>query len=214
MRSGHFGAGLRCAAGGGGAGVEVPDIGGGAAAPGVVAGWRCEAEVAADFGDDVGDGAVGEVVFQVRVVQAVAQLGMEGFGTVALVCGAVDGILDGADDLAAGGSAAVGRIRCSPDGFVELAREGDAAPDGSGDAVEGRREGDEGSCGWLVRGAWDGVRRDSGVRGFGLADGLRVEQAGEAGAHSDEVVQGLAVPVRACCGLAGVVWCGCLGWVG
>jgi len=59
-------------AGCGGAGAEVVNVGGGAARPGAgAAGRGGEAEVAAEFGDDVGDGAGREVVIEVGGVEAV-----------------------------------------------------------------------------------------------------------------------------------------------
>ena len=208
------GAGLARTAWRGGAGVEVLDVGWGSAAPGVVAGWRCQAEVAAEFGDDVRDGAGQEVGVEVGVVEAVAQLGGEGLGAVAFVGGAVDGVLDGADDLLAGVGAGRGRVEGKFWGLVQALGEGDAAADGPGDAVEGCCEVDQGGRRRLVRRVRGRMRGDGGLGGLGLDEGLAVQGAGEAGAHGNEVVEGLAVPVRACCGLAGVVWVGGLGWVG
>ena len=203
------GGGLAGAGLGGGAGVEVCDVVWGAAMPGVVAGQGCEAEVAAEFGDDFGDGAGAEVVVEVGGVHTLVQLGVEGVGGVAFV-GAVDGVLDFADDAPAGGGAVPGRVAGGWRGGVEAAGEEDAAADGAGDAVEGGGEWDEGVCGW-------GAGREGGrrVRGLGwwgvvgvlgsLSGGTAVQEAGEVGAHADQVAQGLAVLLRVRGGLAGVV---------
>ena len=190
-------------AGGGGASVELGQVGGGAALPGGVVGWGRQAEVAADFGDDVGDGAGGEVRVEVGAVEAVVQLGGEGFGAVAFVGGAVDAVLDGADDLCAGGGAVVGRVGHGSDGVVEVAGEGDAAPDGTGDTVKGGGDfwGGGGclACGWP---------------GWGWGGGLGVQGAGEVGGHADDVVEDLAVVLRVLGVLAGVGgWIG-VGWLG
>ena len=50
--------------------------------------------------------------------------------------------------------------------------------------------------------------------GLGLGGCLVVQEAGEAGAHGDEVVQDLAVAVRVCGVLAGGVWWRDGGWLG
>ena len=207
--AGRCGAGL--AGGGGGAGLELGEIGGGAAAPGGVAGWRGQAEVAADFGDDVGDGAVGKVPVEVGGVEAVVQLGGQcpggvvGLGVVGVLGGALDRVLDGADDLLAGGGAVDGGVLRGRRG--EAAREEDAAADGSGEAVKG------GDDLWERRGGRCGVGRGvlwGGRRGGGLL----VQGAGEVGADGDEVVQNLAVEAGVLGLLAGVVWVGGWGWVG
>ena len=58
------------AAGLGGAGAQLLDDGGGAALPLGVVGCGEQAEVAAEFPDDVGDGPAVDVVFEVWGVQA------------------------------------------------------------------------------------------------------------------------------------------------
>ena len=51
--------------------------------------------------------------------------------------GALDGVLDLAEDALAGGGAVLGGVAGGRDGVGEAAREGDAAADGAGGAVEG-----------------------------------------------------------------------------
>ena len=202
-------------AGCGGAGVEVLDVGGGAAGPGAgAAGWGGEAEVAGDLGDDVGDGAGGEVPVEVGVVQAVPQFGAEALGAVAFVCGAVDGVLDGTQDVLAGGGAVVGWVAGGRGRVGQALGKGDAAADGAADAVEGVGQGDEGGGRRLVGHGRGGRRRDGSACCFGLVVGLRVQEASEAGTHADEVVQDGAVAVRVRWGLGGIVLRRGVGWVG
>lgn len=131
------GAGLAGGAGCGGVGAELAHVLWRTTPPEVVAGQGCETEVATDFGDDLGDGTGMDVVVQVGGVEALAKLGAEGFGGIA-GAGALDCVLDLADDAPAGGGALLGRVVAGRRrGFVEAAREGDAAADGAGDAVEG-----------------------------------------------------------------------------
>ena len=92
-----------------GAGAEVRDVGGRAALPRVGAGLGGQAEVAADVGDDVGGGAGADVVFEVGGVEALAQLGVECLGGVA-VARAADPVLDLSDDAPAGCGAVPGRV--------------------------------------------------------------------------------------------------------
>ena len=210
------GAGLAGGAWGGGAGAELPDVRRGAALPRAGAGEGCQAEVAAEFGDDVGDRAGADVVVEVGGVEAVVQLGVQRVGAGVFGGGrrALDDVLDLADDAAAGGGAVVGRVRGGLDGFGEAACEEDAAADGAGDAVEGGGEADEGVWGGggrrgcvLVRGG------GGGLCGLGLGCRLAVQEAGEVGADGDQVMQDLAV--AACvCGLAGVVLRSGAGWLG
>ena len=69
-------------AGRGGAGAGLPGVGRGGAGPGGGAGRGGQGEVAADFGDDVGDRAVRHVVVAVRSLGAVAQPGAGRLGAV------------------------------------------------------------------------------------------------------------------------------------
>ena len=101
---------------------------------------------------------------------------------------ALDGVLDLPQDALPGGAAVGGRVVGGCDGLGEGAGERDAAPDGTGDAVEGGGEGDQ------VRRRAGRGGRGSRLRGGG--DGLVVQAVGEGGAHADEVVQDLAVVVR------------------
>ena len=134
------------------------------------------------------------------------QFGLQGLGGVAAVAGAavgaLNGILNRADDAAAGGGAVPGRVRDGMDGVGQAAREQDAAADGAGDAVEGQRETDQG----LER---RGRRRVCGRRcalgrlgGWGhsllrgVSSDLGVQEVSEVGAHGDQVVQDL--PVTLC----------------
>lgn len=96
-----------------------------------------EAEVPADIDDDVGDGAVEQIVLDLRCVDAFAQLIVEGArGAAGGV--SVDGVLDGAEDALAGGGALLGGGGgVLPGRLIQPAGEGDAAADGAGDAVEG-----------------------------------------------------------------------------
>ncbi len=215
-----FGTGLASSAWGSGAGAELGDVLRRAALPGLGAGECVEAEVAADFFDDVRDGAAADVVVEVGGVQALAQLRGEGLGVVAVGVAVVvglapDDVLDIAEDALAGGCAVPGRVLGGRDGFGEAVREGDAAADAAADAVEGCGGGgkgawDGGVCRGARRGLWCGVP----LRGLGLRRCMRVQEAGEVGAHVDEVVQNLAVGVRVCGLLAWVVLVGGLGCLG
>ncbi len=138
--------------------------------------------------------------------------------------GAPNHVLDLAEDATAGGGAVLGRV---PGGLnsVEAAREGDAAADGSGDAVEGGCKANQGvwdGNGW--RGGRRGLRQGVLLRGRGgllcsLGGRLLMQEAGEASAHVDQVVQDMAVVVRVRGVLAGGVrlgfgWGGGRGWLG
>ena len=125
--------------GGGGSGTERSDVARRAALPDPGALLGGDAEVPADFLDDVVDGAGFEVEFEGRIQEAFGEFGVEGFGVgYAGEVGAlaVDGVFDAADEFLAG----VGRVRAL--GGLRLvggdvAGEGDGAADGPGDAVEG-----------------------------------------------------------------------------
>ena len=197
------GSGLR-AAGGCGTGAELLDVLGRAAFPGMGAGGGGQAEVAADFGDDFGDWTGGEVVLEVGGVEAVVQLGLK-VGAVT-AGGALDCVFDFPEDALAGGGAVLGRVAGGRCGLGEAAGQEDAPADGAGEAVEGDREGDQG--------VWCWSRLRSGSRcGLGLSGSLLVQEAGEVGAHGDQVVQDLPVERGVCGLLAGVVGCG-LGLLG
>ena len=234
--AGFAGVGACGAAWGGGAGAEFGDVGGGAALPGAGAGQGCEAEVAEDVLDDVVYGPVGDLGVEVWGVHAVEEFGVERLGGVAVAVAVVvvlapEGVLDGAQDALAGGGAvrgggvvwgwgvvwgrgAGGRLR-----GVQALREHDAAADGAADVIEGG--------GGFVEGVWRGAWRRGGlrVRGLrsggsnwlrglgGLGVGLVVQEAGDAGAHADEIVQGCAVAARGRGVRAGVVLRGGLGGV-
>jgi len=235
--AGFAGGGACGAAWGGGAGVELGDVGGGAALPGAGAGEGCEAEVAQDVLDDVVYGAVGDLGVEVWGVHAVEEFGVQDLGGVAnavavVIVLAPEGVLDGTQDALAGGGAirgggvvwgrgAGGRL-----GGVEVLREHDAAADGAGDAVEGGGEVLQRCCGRWGRGqGWGGLhccglrrgrpvscqRREGGGLLRGLGVGLVVQEAGDAGSYADEVVQGCAVPARVRGLWAGVVLRGGLG---
>jgi hypothetical protein len=167
--------------GGGGAGAEGGDVLGGAALPGMRAGEGGEAEIPANVGDDVGDGAVVDVVVELWAVQAVAEVGVEGWG-LGGVAEALDGVFDLANDAPAGGGAVLGGVlRGGCDGFGELAGEQDAAADSAGDALERDDQ------------LWVGRR----IRcGLGLGFDLAVDQSSKVHAHSDQVVEGGAVVLR------------------
>jgi len=110
-------------AGGGGAGAKLPDVLRCAACPGVGAGQRSEAEVAADVGDDIRSRTGAGVVVEVGGVRAVQHSGMEGVGVggfaiaggvaaaaaVAVLGGGLDHVLVCAPGAAAGGRAGLGR---------------------------------------------------------------------------------------------------------
>ncbi len=126
---------------GGGLGAEDGDVVGGAAERWPEAG-ECggEAEVAAEFGDEVAGGAVVDVVDEFGGVDALEQFEAEGFG-VGGRGGALDVVLDGADDLlACGGVFGV----CGGGGLGDVFGEDDGASDGLGDAVEGGGAGGDG----------------------------------------------------------------------
>ena len=140
--------------------------------------------------------------------------------------GALDRVLDLAQDVPAGGGAVLGRVPGGRGGVGEAAREDDAAADGAGGAVEGGRDADEGVWAWGVwRKGRSGLRygvprrgRGGGPMG-GLGGGLVVQEAGEAGAHVDQLVQDMAVVVRVCRVRAGGVRAGFgveegRGWLG
>ena len=162
------GAGLM-AAGSCGAGAELLDVPGRAALPGIGAGGGGQAEVAADFGDDFGDRAGGEVVVDVGGVQAVVQLGLEAGGVGG--GGAMEGVLDFPEDALAGGGAVLGRVPGGCRGVGEAAGQEDAPADGAGEAVEGDRYRDQGVWGW-------GGLRGGCRRGLDLGGGLLVQEAG------------------------------------
>ncbi len=103
-------------------------------------------------------------------------------------------------------------------------REHDAAADGAADAVEGGGEVLQRCCGCRGRGRGrlrgcglrrglpiSCLRREGGGLLRGLGVGLVVQQAGDAGAHADEVIQGCAVAARVRGVRAGVVLRGVLG---
>jgi len=217
---GSWGGAACGAAWGGGAGVEQGDVGGGAALPRAGAGQGCKAEVAQDVLDDVVYGPALDVPVEVWGVHAVEQFGVERLGGVAdavavVVVLAPEGVLDGAQDALAGGGAvrggavAWGRGPGGLAGCVQVLREHDAAADGAADAVEGGGEVLQRCCGdWCL--GWGGLRvscllREGGGLLRGLGVGLVVQQAGDAGAHADEVVQGCAVAARVRDLWAGVV---------
>jgi len=235
--AGFVGGGACGAAWGGGAGVEQGDVGGGAALPGASAGQGCKAEVAQDVLDDVVYGAALDVPVEVWGVHAVEQFGVQRLGGIAdavavVVVLAPKGVLDGAQDALAGGGAvrgggvAWGRGAGGLAGCVQALREHDAATDGAADAVEGGGEvwqrcrgrcglgqswGGLGCCG-LRRGLpVSCLRREGGGLLCGLGVGLVVQQAGDAGAYADEVIQGRAVATRVRGVRAGVVLRGGLG---
>ncbi len=124
------------------------------------AGEVLDAEVAADRGDDVGDGLLVEVVVEVGVVQALAKLGVQRL-RLGAVGPALDGVLDRADDLLAGCEAALPGLlggALGPKlgwalwgGVGELAGKRDGAAQGAGDAVEGDGGVGRGGCGRLRR---------------------------------------------------------------
>ena len=167
---------------------------------------RVDAQVAADRGDDVGDRHGVDVVVEVERVQPLVELGVQrlglGFAAVRL---AVDGVLDVADDLLAGGHAALlgllggARGGAGLGGVGELAGKGDGAADGARDAVEGDGElgcCDLGCCRWCCGWGWGGLGGLLGCGGglrVGLWGGLTVDGAGEAAADLDQLVQDLAV---------------------
>lgn len=129
MVGGWFGAGD---GGLGGAGAEAGDVGGGAPHVGGGAGeGGDEAEVAAEFGDEVGGGLGGDVVFEVGGVEAVLEFGAQGVDARRVAGGAVDGVFDFADDLFAGDDAGCGGL----DFGFELDGQEHAAAGGSGGAV-------------------------------------------------------------------------------
>ncbi len=105
---GVSGGGWRLGLAGGGF-AEGGDVFGGAAFPGFGAGEAGgDAEIADDVGDDVGEGAAGELVVEVGGFEALVELGAE-----VLLVGrvlAVDGVFDLADDLAAGDGAGLGGL--------------------------------------------------------------------------------------------------------
>ena len=168
------GAGLACGAGCCGAGAELADVVRRAARPGMGAGERVEAEVAADFGDDIGDGTAGDVVVEVGAVHAVAQLGaqavlqagVQGGAAASVAAGALDHVLDLAEDAPAGSGAVLARVRGGRGRRGEAAGEHDATADGAGGAVEGGCDADEGvrDRGVRDRGVRDGGARDGGAR--------------------------------------------------
>jgi len=135
-RGGWAGEGL------GGSVAEDADVFGGAAAAGAEAGAghgvAGDAEVAADGGDDFGDGAAEDVVVDVRGVDAVDELGLQ-FGGLVFVFGLeLDGVLDVADDDTAGGGDGGGRVReRGGDHLRQVVLEEYSAADSSGDALEG-----------------------------------------------------------------------------
>lgn len=120
-------------------GAEEGDVVGGAAGEGVNAGDVGDTEVAAEVADDLGGRAMGEVGVEIEGVDAFEEFAAEGagFGRVGL---AVDGLLDGADDLLAlhralGVGEGLGAGRRGR--FGDVSGENDGAADGEGDAVEG-----------------------------------------------------------------------------
>ncbi len=131
---GRFGAGRVGAAGCCGAGAVLFKVGRRAALPGVGTGQGGKAEVAADLGDDVGDRAVADVLIQVGGVEAVVQFGGQslgagfiGVGSIGSCIidaggGALDRVLDFAEDALAGGGAVLGRVPGGRDGVGEAAR--------------------------------------------------------------------------------------------
>ena len=146
--------------------MEAGDVDRGAAGPGGLAEAVVEAEVAADVVDDVADGAGVEFGFEEGVVEAFGEFGAEGVGRVRAAGRggvAVYGVLDGADDAAAGLGAAeiAGRGRV----LAELAGEEEGAADGAGDAVEAGH-----------------------VGGGGLGEGLGLDDAGELHGEGGELV--------------------------
>lgn len=100
---------------------------------------------------------------------------MEALGVVAAgIIGALDGVLDFAEDTAVGGGAVLGRVVGRWCGLGETARQGDAAADGSAGAVECGGDGGKGGWRWGRR----GVRGRSLLRGLGLGNGLLVQEVG------------------------------------
>jgi hypothetical protein len=166
-----------------------------------------DTQVAADLGDDVGGGAMIDVVVEVGSVQPLGQFGVQFFDLI-VPRGALDGILDIADDTLALENAlllarhvfdvAVRRRRVR-----DFSGKCDGAPDGSGDTIEGDDEV------WLGHGVLVGACigdrilvdpariRIAALRGgFGLGHGLAVDHSGEVGAHVDQIVQDATVIMR------------------
>lgn len=83
-------------------------------------------------------GAGGDVVDEVFAefgrVEALAELGFAGFQLGRVFEGALDGVVDGADDLSAGGGSDGIAVEAAAWGRVELLGEEDGAADGAGDA--------------------------------------------------------------------------------
>ncbi len=169
--------------------MEGLEVFGGSAFPGVCAGLVGDAEVSGDLADDFCGGLGFEVEFEVRGVEAVEELGLEGLAFVR-GAGALDGVFDVADDVFAGGDAGcrpglgrgAGGVGLGGGGLVEFLGEEDGAADGSGDALEGVRKG----------GGLSGGGGRGGLGGLGGGD-LLVEVPGDVGAHGDEVVEDLVV---------------------
>lgn len=122
--------------------------------------------VAADVGDDFGDWAVGDVVFEVGAVEAFEKFGAQGFLVVGLGL-ALDGVFDVSDDALARRGAVGGRLA----GFGELFPEHDGAADGLGHSIVG-------SGGFL--------RLDRAVL---LREGLAGERNGEFVADGERIAQ-------------------------
>jgi len=101
-------------------------------------GYFGDAEVAADFGDQFGDGAGFKVVVELLGVEAFLELVVEAF-RVGFFGGSLDGVFDGADDALA----AMGAVFCRLGRFGRLADalgEVDCAADAAGDPFESEGE--------------------------------------------------------------------------
>ena len=173
-----------------GPGVEEGDVVWGSAGCGAVAGEvvEAEAEVLADFLDDVWQGAGVDVAVEVEAVEAFQQLHVAGWAVdlgAVVEGGADDVVLAAAKDDGAGLGVIGGG--CGPGRLSDVLREADGAADAAGDAVEAG-----GEVGVRAVGRGRMVLGRHGLGGCVCLD-FGCDGPGDGHAHVDELVEGFAV---------------------